>query len=277
MAAPIYYTADMVRALPDDGNRYETVHGELLVTPAPRMWHQIVVERLRDVLRAYLRGCPEWQVFATASDISWGTPDVLVQPDLFVVPTAEVQTLDWSRLRGLELVVEVLGCLRLLARRAGRALRGGMDTRGIPPQSRAREGRMAAPGSRRAARAFACRVVPAGVSRVAEHLHLSHAFPSSIARWWNLWPPGGSGAGRGSRAGRRGRSFSVRPENGLLDFALTPPLRRHSDPEDRPYPGPCVTLQPGGSRHAPSPFLYSQSGAARCCCVRPRGTGGLRR
>ncbi len=85
MAAPIYYTADMVRALPDDGNRYETVH-----------------------VRAYLRGCPEWQVFATASDISWGTPDVLVQPDLFVVPTAEVRTLDWSRLRGLELVVEVL-------------------------------------------------------------------------------------------------------------------------------------------------------------------------
>lgn len=36
MAAPIYYTADMVRALPDDGNRYEVVHGELLVTPSPR-------------------------------------------------------------------------------------------------------------------------------------------------------------------------------------------------------------------------------------------------
>ena len=36
MAAPAYYTADMVRALPDDGKRYETVHGELLVTPAPR-------------------------------------------------------------------------------------------------------------------------------------------------------------------------------------------------------------------------------------------------
>jgi hypothetical protein len=35
MAAPTYFTADMVRALPDDGNRYETVHGELLVTPAP--------------------------------------------------------------------------------------------------------------------------------------------------------------------------------------------------------------------------------------------------
>ncbi len=36
MAAPIYYTAEMVRALPDDGNRYEVVRGELPVTPAPR-------------------------------------------------------------------------------------------------------------------------------------------------------------------------------------------------------------------------------------------------
>src|SRR2546422_10097967 len=38
MVAPVYYTADMVRALPDDGNRYEGGHGELLVAPAPRLW-----------------------------------------------------------------------------------------------------------------------------------------------------------------------------------------------------------------------------------------------
>jgi Uma2 family endonuclease len=108
MAAPIYYTADMVRALPDDGNRFETVHGELLVTPAPRMWHQIVVDRLRDALKACLLHHPEWHVFATASDVSWGLPDVLVQPDLFVVPVAEVRMLEWAHLRRLELVIEVL-------------------------------------------------------------------------------------------------------------------------------------------------------------------------
>jgi hypothetical protein len=34
MAAPIYHTAEQVRAFPEDGNRYEVVHGELLVTPA---------------------------------------------------------------------------------------------------------------------------------------------------------------------------------------------------------------------------------------------------
>jgi hypothetical protein len=36
---PVYWTAEMVRALPDDGNRYEVVYGELLVTPAPRRLH----------------------------------------------------------------------------------------------------------------------------------------------------------------------------------------------------------------------------------------------
>ena len=46
MVAHAYYTADMVRALPNDGNRYETVYGELLVTPAPRLLHQLVLQRL---------------------------------------------------------------------------------------------------------------------------------------------------------------------------------------------------------------------------------------
>jgi len=52
MAAPVLYTADMVRALPDDGNRYETVRGELLVTPAPRIWHEAIVLRLTVALEA---------------------------------------------------------------------------------------------------------------------------------------------------------------------------------------------------------------------------------
>ena len=107
MVAPVYYTAEMVRALPADGNRYETVHGELSVTPAPRVWHQVVVERLHSAIAAYLRRHPEWLLFAVPADISWA-PDVLVQPDLFVAPVTEVRTLDWSRIRHLELVAEVL-------------------------------------------------------------------------------------------------------------------------------------------------------------------------
>ena len=107
MAAPLYYTADMVRAMPDDGNRYEVVYGELLVTPAPRPWHQVVVQRLSLALGNYLEREPLGLVLSSPADISWG-PDVLVQPDVFVVPTDEARTLTWSRMRTLLLVAEVL-------------------------------------------------------------------------------------------------------------------------------------------------------------------------
>jgi Uma2 family endonuclease len=107
MASPVYYTAEMVRALPDDGNRYETVHGELLVTPAPRAPHQLVVLRLAVALELYLRRHGVGQVLTSPADISWGD-DILVQPDVFVVRLDEARTLDWRFFKTLLLAVEVL-------------------------------------------------------------------------------------------------------------------------------------------------------------------------
>src|SRR6266542_2940574 len=92
MAAPVYYTAEMVRAMPDDGNRYEVVYGELLVTPAPRPWHQILVQRLSFAIGTYLQREPVAIVLSSPADISWGL-DVLVQPDVFVAPLEEARTL----------------------------------------------------------------------------------------------------------------------------------------------------------------------------------------
>ena len=40
------YTVDEVLAFPPDGNRYELVDGELLVTPAPAFGHQKIVTEL---------------------------------------------------------------------------------------------------------------------------------------------------------------------------------------------------------------------------------------
>ena len=107
MAAPVYYTADMVRALPDDGNRYETVRGELLVTPSPRPLHQIVLERVRGALWSYMERHPAGLMLSAPADLSWG-PDILVQPDLFVVEIDEARALDWARMQTLLLAVEVL-------------------------------------------------------------------------------------------------------------------------------------------------------------------------
>lgn len=106
MAAPIYWTREMVLALPDDGNRYETVHGELLVTPAPRVLHQLVVARLIEELAGYLRREKIGQVFPPG-DISWSN-DTLVEPDVFVVPLEEARTFDWAAMQALQLVIEVL-------------------------------------------------------------------------------------------------------------------------------------------------------------------------
>lgn len=108
MVAPIYWTADMVRALPDDGKQYETVYGELLVSPAPRPWHEVIVVRLLTGLMDYVRRQGlDLEVFASRSDISW-SDDTLVQPDVFVLPLAEARTLEWSAMKTLLLAVEVL-------------------------------------------------------------------------------------------------------------------------------------------------------------------------
>ena len=97
----------MVRELPEDGKRYEVVHGELLVTPSPRAPHQLVLGRLHAWIRTYLegQGRPDTVVFSPA-DISWAD-DTLVQPDLFVVPPEQLSD-DWTTFKTLLLAVEVI-------------------------------------------------------------------------------------------------------------------------------------------------------------------------
>lgn len=104
---PDFWTADMVRALPEDGKRYETVHGELFVSATLRVWHQVVVDRLHTALKEYLKPHDLQMAMTGDADISWG-PDVLVQPDIYVAPRAELRTLDWTHITSLSLVVEVI-------------------------------------------------------------------------------------------------------------------------------------------------------------------------
>ena len=104
---PRYFTAEMVRALPEDGQRYEVVHGELLVSPSPRGAHQRIAFRIARRLADYCDALGTFETMLSPADISWG-PDILVQPDVFVVPKREAVTDDWSRIRSLTLIAEVL-------------------------------------------------------------------------------------------------------------------------------------------------------------------------
>ena len=104
-----YWTAEMVRAIPDDRNRYECIDGELLVTPAPRWRHQDVVGELYLQLRLWLAQSPLGKVTASPADVEI-VPGTLVQPDLFVVPRDEMGALphEWHDIRAILLAVEVL-------------------------------------------------------------------------------------------------------------------------------------------------------------------------
>ena len=103
-----YYTAEQVRNFPDDGNRYETAHGELLVTPAPRREHQLVLARLYLAIANYLAVHGIEGALWSPADITFG-PDTLVQPDLFVVDQWSVHhAREWADIRELYLVIEAL-------------------------------------------------------------------------------------------------------------------------------------------------------------------------
>jgi Uma2 family endonuclease len=103
------WTAAMLETLPDDdGKRYEIIDGELLVTPAPHVAHQIVTGELYARLREYLRAHPVGRVIMAPADVRVGDR-TSVDPDLFVIPQVRGPfPRFWSPLGTLLLAVEVL-------------------------------------------------------------------------------------------------------------------------------------------------------------------------
>jgi Uma2 family endonuclease len=110
MAMPVAvprYSVDDLESFPDDGNRYELLDGVLLVSPAPSFLHEIVVQRIRDELTAYLGKSA--RVFTRgAVQIR---PRTQLEPDLLVIPATirVTRKVTWSDVRGWWLAVEVSG------------------------------------------------------------------------------------------------------------------------------------------------------------------------
>src|SRR5688572_22773454 len=68
-AQPTEWTIEMVRALPDDGNRYEVMDGELFVTPAPSLVHQRAVVELLDIVRPYVKTHGVGEALVSPADV----------------------------------------------------------------------------------------------------------------------------------------------------------------------------------------------------------------
>ena len=99
--------AAVLDQLPDDGQRYEVVRGDLLVTPAPDPWHQSLAARVNRALDRYLEHLGSAEVRFAPIEAEHG-PDSRVQPDLLVVPAHLVYSRPRYQLADLLLVVEIL-------------------------------------------------------------------------------------------------------------------------------------------------------------------------
>lgn len=93
---------------PDTGRRYELYDGEVSVVPAPIPLHQLVVDRLADVLKAY-RSTHGGLVFFSPIDVVFSEFDV-VQPDIVFFTQAREHLIDLRKPIGVapDLVAEVL-------------------------------------------------------------------------------------------------------------------------------------------------------------------------
>ena len=107
-AQPTEWTVDMVRALPEDGSRYEVIDGELFVTPAPSLIHQRAILGLAYLLGPYLEEQRLGEVIISPADVMYG-PRTMVEPDLFAIPiTPGPLPRAWEEVGRLLLTVEVL-------------------------------------------------------------------------------------------------------------------------------------------------------------------------
>ena len=103
------WTVDLVRALPDDGNRYEVIDGELFVTPAPNVFHQRAVRELLFLLAPYVRANGIGEALMAPADVVVYGPRKFVQPDVFVVPLVnDAPMRAWTDVGRLLLTAEVL-------------------------------------------------------------------------------------------------------------------------------------------------------------------------
>ena len=99
------WTLDDLYALPDDGNKYELIRGELFVTPAPSTDHETILSRLTRILDQYVAANDLGFVFHPRAALRFEGSEA--EPDL-MVRRKESPDQDWETMPPPSLLVEVL-------------------------------------------------------------------------------------------------------------------------------------------------------------------------
>jgi len=106
--ARVTWTYADYRGLSDDGNRYEIIDGELLVTPAPTTTHQKISKRIHFALMAQLEQRGLGVVYYAPIDVIFSETQT-VQPDLLVVRAGREGIITERGVEGApDLIIEIL-------------------------------------------------------------------------------------------------------------------------------------------------------------------------
>lgn len=100
------WTLDELHGLPDDGNKYELIHGELFVTPAPTFNHETVGARLTRLIDRYVEENDLGLVYRPWAIVRVGTHSE-VEPDLMVRHPHANRDASWEEAPTPILVVEI--------------------------------------------------------------------------------------------------------------------------------------------------------------------------
>jgi len=106
MVATKAWTLEELHRLPDDGNKYELVRGELFVTPPPNEDHEVIAARLTDIVAPYVRRHGLGVVFRPRAVFRFEGSEV--EPDLMVRKPKEPGAVDWTDAPLPLLIVEIL-------------------------------------------------------------------------------------------------------------------------------------------------------------------------
>ncbi len=99
------WTLEEVHGLPDDGNKYELVGGDLFVTPPPTDDHETILAKLSDALSAYVRAQGIGLVYHPRAVLRFRGSEA--EPDLMVRPPSPKKRTSWEKVPRPILVVEV--------------------------------------------------------------------------------------------------------------------------------------------------------------------------
>jgi Uma2 family endonuclease len=105
MATTKKWTLDEVHSLPDDGNKYELVRGELFVTPPPSDQHETILARLSRLLDPYVAAQGLGLVYHPRSVLRFEGSEV--EPDLMVRQASRQKKTSWDHAPRPVLIVEV--------------------------------------------------------------------------------------------------------------------------------------------------------------------------